>query len=171
MKYNLTDIYDNAGKTVTEEIELELDAILMYGEEYELKNPSMVKFTATNISDGKAEVSCEFSCEVELPCDRCLKPVVTKIEVTAETVAFSPEVLGEEDEQSEFVEGYKVDVDELVLSEMLLNWPSKILCKEDCKGICSVCGHDLNEGECGCDRFVPNPAFAGLSEMFNLPPG
>ena len=80
-------------------------------------------------------------------------------------------MLGEEDEQSEFVEGYKVDVDELVLSEMLLNWPSKILCKEDCKGICSVCGHDLNEGECGCDRFVPNPAFAGLSEMFNLPPG
>ena len=44
--------------------------------------------------------------------------------------------------------------------------PVKILCKEDCKGICSVCGSNLNEGECGCDRFVPNAAFAGLSDLF-----
>ena len=177
MQYNLTDIFDNPGKTVTEELELELDAILMYGEEVAIQNPTMVKMTATGIETGKASVTAQFGCQVELNCDRCLKPVIKDIEVNADVVVFSPEIAEkyadntEESDSasgSEFMEGYKIDVDALVLSEMLLAWPSKILCKEDCKGICSVCGADLNKGDCGCDRFVPNAAFAGLKELLNM---
>jgi len=168
MKYNLSDVFDNNGRTVTEELDFEYDAIRIYGEDHELIDSSKVKFTASNVESGKASVKCEFSTNVELPCDRCLKPVKKAISASVDTVCFSPEYTGEEENGSEFMDGYKLDVDALVLSEILLDWPSKILCKEDCKGICTVCGEDLNKGECGCDRFVPNPAFAGLSEMFKL---
>ena len=39
-----------------------------------------------------------------------------------------------------------LDVDRLVYLEVLICWPLKVLCKEDCKGICSRCGKNLNEG-------------------------
>lgn len=168
MKYNLTDIFDNPGKIVKEELPIELDAILIMGEEYELKESSPIILEVTGIEQGKARVHCQYSCKVMLACDRCLKPVEHGVNVNADIVVFSPDYTGEEEEKCEFMEGYKLDLDEFVLSEMLLDWPSKVLCSDDCKGICTVCGKDLNSGECGCDRFVPNAAFAGLSELFNF---
>ena len=44
---------------------------------------------------------------------------------------------------------------------------SKILCDEDCKGICKKCGQNLNDGACECDDFVPDIRFANLMDIFN----
>ena len=56
----------------------------------------------------------------------------------------------------------------LLIQEVLhMYWPTKILCKEDCKGICKKCGKDLNQGACGCDDFVPDVRFANLMDIFN----
>ena len=52
--------------------------------------------------------------------------------------------------------------DILLASQSLSN-----LCKPDCKGLCPVCGHDLNEGDCGCDRFVPDPRLAALQQLID----
>ncbi|MBQ8120226.1 MAG: DUF177 domain-containing protein, partial [Ruminococcus sp.] len=41
---------------------------------------------------------------------------------------------------------------ELAVSDLLLQLPTKILCKDDCKGLCYTCGHNLYEGECGCNK-------------------
>ena len=168
MKYNLTEVFENAGKVVTESFPLEYDAVSIRGEEYTLTDASDVVVTATNIEKGKANVKCEFNADVLIPCDRCLEPVKTEITVSSENVFYSPENSEQMEEEAQFMDGYKLDVDELILSEILLEWPNKILCRDDCKGICTVCGKNLNEGECGCDRFVPNPAFAGLSELFKF---
>ncbi len=65
-----------------------------------------------------------------------------------------------------FMDGFSLDVDALVHDEILMNWPAKILCKDDCKGICPVCGQNLNEGECGCDTFVPDPRMAVIQDIF-----
>ena len=43
----------------------------------------------------------------------------------------------------------------------------KFLCRPDCKGLCSVCGKDLNEGACGCDTFVPDPRLAAIRDILN----
>lgn len=48
--------------------------------------------------------------------------------------------------------GDEVDFDEMILENVRLNLPIKILCKEECKGICAMCGKKLNDGECGCTR-------------------
>lgn len=47
-------------------------------------------------------------------------------------------------------EGDRLNLDELVLSDLQLQLPSKVLCKEDCKGLCSICGADLNKTTCNC---------------------
>ena len=64
------------------------------------------------------------------------------------------------------MEGYSIDTDALLRNEISLNWPVKILCREDCKGLCPVCGRNLNEGDCGCDTFVPDPRMAALKDIF-----
>ena len=45
-----------------------------------------------------------------------------------------------------------LELDELVISDLLLQLPTKILCKEDCKGLCFKCGKDLNDGDCDCPK-------------------
>ena len=69
-------------------------------------------------------------------------------------------------EQS-FMDGWQLDVEAFVYDEILVNWPAKILCKEDCKGICPVCGQNRNLKECGCDTFVPDPRMAAIQDIFN----
>lgn len=72
----------------------------------------------------------------------------------------------EDDGDFDVMEGYQLNVDVLVYNELLMNQPEKVLCKPDCKGICMKCGKDLNEGECGCDTFVPDPRMAVLQDIF-----
>ena len=47
---------------------------------------------------------------------------------------------------------YTLELDEVVISDIVLNLPSKILCREDCKGICPECGKNLNHGDCNCNK-------------------
>ena len=42
----------------------------------------------------------------------------------------------------------------------------KVLCKDNCKGICSRCGANLNKGDCGCDTWVPDPRMAAIQDIF-----
>ena len=51
-------------------------------------------------------------------------------------------------------------------SEMLIGWPTKVLCKEDCKGICNVCGQNLNEGTCDCEDTGLDPRMSVVRDLF-----
>ena len=61
---------------------------------------------------------------------------------------------------------YCLDVDRLIASELMVNLPMKVLCREDCKGICRKCGKNLNEGACGCDDSVPDPRMSVIQDIF-----
>ncbi len=170
MLVNLTDIFSSEQKVETKEIILDLNSISMNGSRYELLNKEPIKLRMKNIGKGKAVINAVTSLTLQLACDRCLKPVEYSMELDVEQEVISPEYLGEVDEdadQTSFMDGYQLNVDELIYSDIVLNWPMKILCREDCKGICRICGKDLNTGECGCDTFVPSPGLAGIKEIFN----
>ena len=170
MLVNLTDIFSSEQKVECKEITFERDAIQVSGQSYDILTKEPVVLTLKNIGKGKALVKAVTSFTFELACDRCLKPVKYSMEIEAQQEVISPEydgVIDEEAEQTSFMEGYQLNVDDLIYSDIVLNWPMKILCREDCKGICRICGKDLNTGECGCDTFVPSPGLAGIKEIFN----
>ncbi len=106
---------------------------------------------------------------MRIPCDRCLEDVKTPLalvidrEVDLEQTA---EGRIEDLDETDFVIGYNLDVDKLIYSEILVNWPMKTLCREDCKGICRKCGANLNHGECGCDTVELDPRMAVIAEIF-----
>ena len=58
------------------------------------------------------------------------------------------EVVDDEMEETDYLIGLNLDIDKLIYGEILVNWPMKVLCREDCKGICKVCGMNLNKGNC-----------------------
>jgi uncharacterized protein len=67
--------------------------------------------------------------------------------------------------EEEAYEGKVVDLDPILREQVLLELPEYPVCQEGCKGLCSACGKNLNEGECGCDRKVPDPRWAGLAKV------
>ena len=61
--------------------------------------------------------------------------------------------------------GKELDLGPVVREQILLALPMDALCTEDCKGLCQVCGGNLNEKECSCDRHVPDPRWAKLKNI------
>lgn len=72
------------------------------------------------------------------------------------------------DEEYELI-GSEVDFDEMILENIRLNLPIKILCKDDCKGVCTMCGKNLNFDSCDCviEEEKKESPFAGLKDLFN----
>ncbi len=59
----------------------------------------------------------------------------------------------------------EIDLSSVYLEKVYLSIPMKPLCKDDCKGICPLCGKNLNEGLCGCDRKSLDPRWAALLDI------
>ena len=105
---------------------------------------------------------------IEIPCDRCLEEVPTRIhfDIDKEFRLENSAINDEEMEDIDYLIGFDLDVDKLIYGEILVNWPMKVLCKEDCKGICKVCGMNLNKGDCNCQRTELDPRMAAIPVVF-----
>ena len=109
----------------------------------------------------------------QVECDRCLKPVELPVSadfsleyITGEEYASSAAAELTEAELSVSVfDGEAIDVDEIVKEQILLAVPTRMLCREDCKGICPECGTDLNAGECTCIKNDIDPRWAALKNL------
>ena len=95
-------------------------------------------------------------------CDRCLAEGAREITLDfSEDYAKTP---GETDE-AVLYDGESIVLDDLVRDTLLVAEPLRELCKSDCKGLCPVCGQNLNEGTCTCNTFVPDPRLAALESL------
>ena len=86
-------------------------------------------------------------------CDRCAESFKRDISVDFEHVLVS-ELQNDENDDYVLVEGMKLDAQSLIREDIILSLPTQLLCKEDCKGLCHICGVNLNEKQCGCKKPV-----------------
>ena len=102
-------------------------------------------------------------------CSRCLEEVPTDIHFSIDKdIKLEDSVVHDEDvEDNDYLIGFNLDIDRLIYGEILVNWPMKVLCRDDCKGICKVCGMNLNKGECNCQRTELDPRMAAIQDVFN----
>ena len=106
----------------------------------------------------------------ETVCARCARDVSGEFDISfARTVVPEGMVEDAEEKEEDFavVKNGMLDIDEQLSEILLMEFPTRVLCSEDCKGLCQKCGKDLNEGECGCSKTELNPAFAKLLSMFD----
>lgn len=171
MLVNLSDVFTSREKVLEEEIPLEMTEVKNRLGIFKILEKKPVSFVLTNIKTGKALIEGKTELVFEMNCDRCLKTVEYKMDLNFSREVYSPDAsledADEDDDDQSFMVGYELNVEDLVSNEILLSWPMKVLCKPQCKGICTFCGKDLNTGECGCDTFVPDPRWAALQDIFN----
>jgi uncharacterized protein len=125
-----------------------------------------------------------FEAEVVAPCKRCLKevavalPVSFTLNLVDEQLANDAGLDGEEggaaepagsftldDADEEVFDGKTIDLDPIVREQVLLALPMYALCSEDCKGLCPVCGQDLNQQACACEKRPVDPRLAALKTI------
>ncbi len=169
MLVNLSDVLTSTGKVESTTVPLEMTEFTSRLGVFSITEKFPVEFTFTNIGVDKAKVEGSVKLTFATECDRCLEEEPTILNLIFDRVVTSPDVTTDEDadERPDYMEGYQLNVETFVYNEILINWPVKILCKEDCKGVCPVCGQNLNARECGCDTFVPDPRMAVLKDIFN----
>ena len=174
MLINLSDIFMTEDKVLKTTYELEAEKLFYRGDQYQILDKSPVSLELENAGKGKAFVRGEAEFIIEMFCDRCLKPIKKGMKINFEHLVNAPEAVTiepkaetEPTDEYDFMEGYQLNIEELICNEILINWPTKVLCKPDCKGICAVCGKDLNAGQCECDTFVPDPRMAVIKDIFN----
>lgn len=167
MLLNLSDVLTSEGEMQHLQTPLEMDSFDSPIGNFPVQEKNQISFTFTNIGVGKARMEGNVKLTFKSQCDRCLTDVPVELQLTFDREVASPEVDTDDEDNLAFMDGYQLDVEAFVHNEVLLNWPAKILCRKDCKGICPVCGQNLNNGDCGCDTFVPDPRMAAIKDIFN----
>lgn len=170
MKIDITDIILNANRKEKYPVELDTDFIEYGGTKYSISKKKPFDLRLNNKDDQKILISGETEVEVVFTCDRCLKEVRIAFPIMIErslSLRDGHVVTDPDEEEDLFFEDHHLDVNRLIYDEILVDWPAKVLCKEDCKGLCSVCGHNLNESDCGCNRTVLDPRMAKFQDVFN----
>jgi uncharacterized protein len=150
---------------------------------YRARAAAQVEFELEKI-ERRVRIGGRAKAEVTAACGRCLAPVSVDVPVEFEvTLVPADEYAVEEpkkddkehgpvggsfapgEAEEDTYEGKVIDLDPIVREQVLLALPGYPVCNEGCKGLCSVCGANLNERDCGCDRHVPDPRWAGLKNV------
>ena len=117
----------------------------------------------------------DLSAQVELNCARCLDPVVRDI-TKAFDLLYRP--LGSDAGRAEvtvtqaeaeigYYQGEGLQLEDVVREQLLLAVPLKVVCSEDCRGLCPHCGQNLNHEGCTCAEPVPDTRWEALKDIKN----
>lgn len=118
----------------------------------------------------RMELVAEFDYSGE--CARCLDTVEDHFETEFVRTVVDEGTLTQEqleeniDEYAVISDGF-LDVDEQLREAVILDFPTKIVCSEDCPGLCQICGKPLRDGDCGCKVNEIDPRWAALRTFFD----
>lgn len=112
---------------------------------------------------------------VLVQCSRCLRDVrcpvsleiIEEFHPTVDVVRGTFVAVEEEDEALLINEHHVLDISEVVRQALLLEVPLQVLCREDCAGLCPICGEDLNLGPCGCSLETTDPRWEALAALLS----
>lgn len=166
MKFDLNKLLDGArvSEVVTDDVDLSRYSA---GGESPFRSPVQITANASN-RVGVVSLDCTYRYTLALRCDRCLAPVVREMTLTVpHTVVRSLQNAGsEEDDEYLVAPDGVVELEELATNDVIPELPAKVLCREDCKGLCPSCGCDRNVTRCGCEEKQTDPRLAALDKFF-----
>jgi uncharacterized protein len=152
---NLSDLKEiGVKKSVT--IEVEFHDLKFSGREIEIKDVINLDLDIYNTQDS---FSLEGTIEavLVLTCSRCLEKYESPIKID-----ISEEVL-----KSDMEDQDELFIDEIIVDNIILSLPIKTLCSETCKGLCPICGQNLNEGDCDCEVDNIDPRLQKLKDFYD----
>ena len=163
MLLGLSKIIDSPGASVSFSTSVDLSD-LCYGVSYPVSEPVLAQGTVRNTA-GVLVMTGEITTRIHGICDRCAADFQRDIRFPMDVVLVTE--IADEENEDEWVfplEADAADLDDIVRTVFVLNLDSKLLCRDDCKGLCFRCGKNLNDGPCGCQK-EPDPRFAALRQL------
>ena len=105
-------------------------------------------------------------------CARCLAPIDGVFSLDFERTVTTEGMIDEErleELEDEYVvlDGHELSIDDTLCEELVLSFPLRLLCREDCKGLCPKCGKPRSEGDCGCPTREIDPRLAVLANFIS----
>ncbi len=168
MLIDLSEVLSTEGLVQEVNVTSDLKEFSFNGNVYVTEN--IEDFILTLKNEGKRKCSISGKCKVTLKmlCDRCLDEVKKDFDVTIDE--FIDMAIFESDNTYEinelnYLDDCNIDMDALLEKELMSLVPVQVLCKEDCKGLCKVCGKNLNNESCDCDDFVPDPRLSVFANI------
>ncbi len=169
MMLNLSDVLSEQHKAIKETIPIEMTEFAAAGGTYKITYKSPLDLHVSYVKDKKLDVKGRATVRLMASCDRCLEDVEIEIPLDFKRrVSTDDRAYYQTDDLDEnnYIDGYSLDVEQLIYNELLTGWPTKILCNDDCKGICNVCGQNLNKGTCGCEDTGLDPRMSVIRDVF-----
>ncbi len=170
MLLDLTHVLLRDGEVLETSLSLGMEHFSIRTGKYPVLRQTPLQLKIVNTGDQVLEIQGSMQLVLEIPCARCLTPVEKEFSLEIQREAdmkMTPEEREEALEETNFIEEHALAPETLVRNELLVQWPIRVLCKEDCKGICSRCGANLNEGPCGCQEPDPDPRMAAIRDIFS----
>lgn len=164
MRFDLNRLLDGAGVSdvATDDVDLSRYGA---GGGHPLRAPVRVTAKAQNRA-GVVSLDCAYRLILEASCDRCLAPIRREMTLTVpHTVVRALQNTEDDDEYLVAPDGF-VELQELATNDVIPELPSRFLCREDCKGLCPVCGCDRNVTRCRCEEKKTDPRLAALDKFF-----
>lgn len=118
-------------------------------------------------------INGQLSSRVEAKCARCLEPVIRKV-VRPFDLLYRPQGAdaGEEERsvavseaEISYYEGEGILLEDVLREQVLLALPLRVICREECRGLCPHCGKNLNLESCSCTAAPPDERWAALKEI------
>ncbi len=162
MVLDLRQVFLNEGEQLITDYKLDLSDLSFY-DVYPLKEPVKVNACVTNEA-GAVSIAFTAKLSYDAPCDRCGERAVTDFDFSFEHTLVQS-LAGENDGEYIELPDFKLDLDNLVMSDVVLELPLKHLCKDDCKGLCPICGCNLNKQSCSCHASDTDPRLDALRDL------
>ena len=163
MLLGLSKIIECPGATVPFSTSVDLSD-LCYGISHPVTEPVRAEGQVRNTA-GVLVMTGSIETTIHGTCDRCASDFDRDVHIPIDVVLVTE--MANEENEDEWVfplEGDSADLDDIVRTVFVLNLDSKLLCKEDCKGLCHRCGKNLNDGPCNCQKEL-DPRFAALKQL------
>ena len=170
MSIELSALLESDGRQKTWEWTPGFTTVEIAGECFPVTADGPVTVTVLNAGQKVLDITASGNFTAVIPCARCLDPV--KVPLSAEAfreadTKLSTEEREKQEEPMDYLDGTKLDADVLLKDALLTAWPIRVLCKEDCKGLCSHCGANLNHTTCDCGEETYDPRMAAILDIFN----
>ena len=169
MILDLSNVLSEQHSTIEESVPIEMTQFQSELGTFRILRKSQLSLHIEYVCEKKLEIEGNGNVTVIIPCDRCLKDVEVEIplEFFRRVQLDSKDVQQTEElDETNYIDGYNFDVEQLIYNELLVGWPTKILCSEDCKGICNMCGQNLNKGTCDCEDTSLDPRMSVIRDVF-----
>lgn len=173
MKLNLSQIFDGTIYKLDIEEDLNIhtsDKAFIVERDIRIEKPVNITGSIYATDDG-VYLSSKLTYEYIENCARCLTEFSQKIEtvLSAKIIEESNQPNEDEEETMIYYDSVKsqLEIEDSIRTSILLSLPMKVLCDENCEGLCDKCGKNLNEGQCECTHEDIDPRLEKLKNLFD----